>query len=357
MAEASPLPVVLVGAGNRSASVYGPILKGPLSQRLELCALVSRGQERAEALAGELSVACAASLEDAVKHHGARAAIICVSSAENHKVAHEALDLQLPALLETPLALELDQAGELASRAQSIGVPVEVAEQNPRFPLQAFWRRVIEEGFIGTPRLITCDRAGYRYHATAVARSLLSRPRGLQATGRRALFPIDIGRGEQQASMYAGTITSDAGSIFQVSDGEGLYMSDGPWAQGDWSVLGDGGSLSSNNTVISWHGGERKILPVERCSTTIDGVEVTQKLVLHGEVLLESHSALPEAALDDDGQAVARCLLDWLTRLDGKNSSTSWSMRDGFDDLSWICSLERSAMLAGTAVQVRHLEE
>ena len=263
----------------------------------------------------------------------------------------------MPALLETPLALELDQARELAKRALSSGVPVEVAEQNPRFPLQAFWRRVIEEGFIGTPRMITCDRAGYRYHATAVARSLLSRPRGLQATGRRALFPIDIGRGEQQASMYTGVITSDEGSVFQISDGEGLYMSEGPWPQGAWSVLGDGGSLSGDNTVISWHAGERKTLPVELCSATIDGVEVTQKLVLHGQVLLESQSALPEAALDDDGQAAARCLLDWLTRLDGKNCSTSWSARDGFDDLSWISSLERSAMLAGTAVQVPNLED
>ena len=104
------LPVVLVGAGSRSAQVYAPLLLGPLSDRLQLCALVSRGRERGQALAEQLAVPLADDLDDAVSRHGARGAIICVSSPENHKLAHQALDLSLPSLLETPLALELDDA-------------------------------------------------------------------------------------------------------------------------------------------------------------------------------------------------------------------------------------------------------
>jgi len=348
---------VLVGAGQRSASVYGPILKGPLSDQLQLCALVARGQERGQALAEQLDVPLASDLEQARAKYGARGAVVCVSSPENHKLAHEALDLELPSLIETPLALELQDARALARRIGASDVPVEVAEQNPRFPRQALWRRIIEEGFLGTPRLVVCDRAGYRYHATAVARSLLGRPRAVQATGRRALFPIDIGRGEPQAEVFAGTIAADGGGVFQFSDGEGLYLADGPWSQGSWSVLADGGSLGDDEAIISWRAGERKVLPIERCSAVIDGVDVTQKLVLHGEVLLESRSALPEAPLDDDGQAAARCLLDWIARMGGKPTATSWSAADAFADLSWICALERSAMLAGTPVQVTGLEE
>ncbi len=356
MSQTTALPVVLVGAGQRAASVFGPILKGPLSSRLQLCALVSRGQERAQALAEELSVPCAASLEDAIQRHGARGAVVCVSSPENHEIAHQVLDLELPALLETPLALDLDSARELALRVRASDVPVEVAEQNPRFPRQAFWRRVIEEGFIGTPRLVSSDRAGYRYHATAVARSLLGRPPGLQASGRRAVFPIDIGRGEQHAAVYTGTISAEHGGIFQVTDGEGLYLADGPWSQGAWSVLGDSGSISGDNTIRSWREGELRSLPIEHCVSTINGVEVTQKMVLHAEGLLESASALPEAALDDDGQAAARCLLDWLDRIDGRDSPTGWSVSDAYEDLAWITALERSALLAGVPVQVPSLD-
>ncbi len=351
------LPVVLVGAGSRSAQVYAPLLLGPLSDRLQLCALVSRGRERGQALAEQLAVPLADDLDDAVSRHGARGAIICVSSPENHKLAHQALDLSLPSLLETPLALELDDAAALATRVRESGLPVEVAEQNPRFPTQMFWRRVIEEGFIGTPRLICCDRAGYRYHATAVARSLLGKARGLQASGRRALFPIDIGRGEKEASVYSGTLVSDTGSVFQFSDGEGLYLTNGPWSQGAWSVLADGGSLGNADEIISWRNGEQRKMPVQRCTQLIDGVQTTEKIVLHGEVLLESTSPLPGSALDDDAQAAAQCVLDWLERMDGTPSSSGWSVEDAFADLAWICALERSAMLSGTPVKIRELEK
>ena len=356
MAEA-PLPVALVGAGNRSAQVYGPLLKGPLADRLRLCALVSRGRDRGQALAERLAVPLADDLEDATARHGARGAVICVSSPENHKLAHQALDLCLPALLETPLALELDDAASLAVRIRDSGMPFEVAEQNPRFPEQVFWRRVIEEGFIGSPRLICCDRAGYRYHAAAVARSLLGKPHGVQGSGRRALFPIDIGRGERQASMYTGTLVADGGAIFQFSDGEGLYLSDGPWARGGWSVLADGGSLGSPDEVVSWRDGEQRKMAVQRCTQLIAGVQTTEKFVLHGEVLLESISPLPGEALDDDSQAAARCLLDWLARMEGNPSASGWSAEDAFADLAWTCAIERSAMLSGTPVTIRKLEE
>ena len=356
MTEA-PLPVVLVGAGNRSSSVYAPLLLGPLSDRLQLCSVVSRGQERGAALAKQLSVPLAKDLQDAVTRCGARGVVLCVSSPENHLLAHQALDLGLPCLLETPLALQLDDAAALASRVAQTAIPVEVAEQNPRFPQQTFWRRVIEEGFIGAPRLICCDRAGYRYHASAVARSLLGRPRGLQASGRRAMFPIDIGRGENEASVYSGTISSEGGAVFQLSDGEGLYLADGPWRQGSWSVLADGGSLGSDDEVTSWRAGERRQFPVQRCTQLIRGVQVTEKIVLHGQILLESLSPFPGEALDDDGQAAASCLLDWLARIDGTPTTSGWSAQDAFEDIAWISALERSAILSGTPGKVQELAD
>jgi hypothetical protein len=179
----------------------------------------------------------------------------------------------------------------------------------------------------------------------------------LQASGRRALFPIDIGRGENEASVYSGTLVSDGGAVFQFSDGEGLYLKDGPWSQGSWSVLADGGSLGSTDEVISWRNGEQRRMPVQRCTQMIGGVQTTEKIVLHGEALLESASPLPGVALDDDSQAAAQCILDWLARVDGKPSPSSWSAEDAFSDLAWTCALERSAMLSGTPVKIRGLEK
>jgi len=352
----TPLPVVLLGAGTRARTVYGPLLLGPMAERLKLVALVSRGEERAQSLAGELGIPWSLSLDEAVATHGARGAIVCVSSPDNHTVAGRVLDLGLPALLETPLALRLGDARELASRVLASDAPIEVAEQNPRFPREAFWRRVIEEGFLGQPRLVTSDRAGYRYHATAVARSFLGRPRGLRAVGMRALFPVDLGRGEDVSAIHAGTISTDSKAVVQLTDGEGVHVPASPWERGGWSVLCDGGSLSEPDRVRVRRAGVSETLAVERVSRTINGVDVTQAYRLHGELLLESPSALPDAPLDDDAQGVARCLQDWLARIDGKPPSTGWSVRDAFEDLNWITALERSATLSGAAVKIEPLE-
>ncbi|HCP45606.1 MAG TPA: hypothetical protein DIU15_06175 [Deltaproteobacteria bacterium] len=352
----TPLPVVLVGAGTRARQIYGPLLTGPMATQLKLVAIASRSEDRARSLAEELGVPWSLSLEEAATDYGARGAIACVSSPDNHTVAHRILDLELPALLETPLALELGDARQLAQRIAQSDVPVEVAEQNPRFPREAFWRRIIEEGFLGEPRLLTSNRAGYRYHATAVARGLLGRPRGQRAVGMRAVFPLDLGRGQQVSTVHAGTITTDSNAVFQLTDGEGLHVPASPWLRGGWSVLCDGGSLVEPDRVQVHSSGVNKHLPVERVTRSIDGVEVTQTYRLHGSLLLESPSALPDAPLDDDAQAVARCLQDWLARIDGKPTSTGWSAQDGFDDLAWITSLERSALLGGTALRIDALE-
>jgi hypothetical protein len=67
---------------------------------------------------------------------------------------------------------------------------------------------------------------------------------------------------------------------------------------------------------------------------------------------VEVKTALPDFDASDDLQAVGRCLLDWLDRLEGTESPTSWSARDAFCDLAWIDAVERSATLGGVRMRV-----
>ncbi len=343
------LPVALVGAGRRSETVYGPLLAGPLGNRAQLCALVSRGKKRGSQLAEELGLPFVHSLDEAVSRHGARAAILCASSPENHRLAHQSLDLQLPALLETPLAFKLNDARALAARVEQSSIPIEVAEQNPRFLEQRFWKAVIDAGIIGTPRFISCDRAGYRYHATAVARQLLGRPTALQASGRRALLPI---KGHDQQALYSGTIACDGGAVFQLTDGEALWQQDSPWTRGSWAVLGEEGSLGSPDLVIGRTAGQRQAMVIERVNRKSGKQNFEAKLILHCATPIEVTSPFPGERLTDDQQAAALCLLDWLARINGEATATSWSAQDGLADLEWICALERSAVLAGSPIRV-----
>ena len=345
----TPLPVVLIGAGSR-ARLHSRVLTQAFADEVELVGVIGRGEARAAALAAELEVPWSITV-DHVTSWGARGAVVAVSCHENHHVARQLLSLDLPLLLETPLAMQADDGQGLLDALDGAGVPVELAEQNPRFPEVRFWTRLVEEGFIGEVRMIASDGAGYRYHATAVARVLLGRPEAVRASGMRALTGVDLGRGIEREPLTAGTILTVGGAVVQLREGEGHHLGpEAPWLGGRWHILGDGGSIASGAPVRRWSIAGARDVPVERVGRMIDGVDVTQSIRLHGEVLFEVPSPAPEAALDDDGQAVVACVRDWLARLDGRLPATGWSPADGLADLRWIEALERSASLGGTPI-------
>ncbi len=344
----APLPVVLVGAGSR-ARLHSRVLTVGFGDAVELVGVVGRGEARAHQLGDELGLPWSLTLDDAAGW-GARAAVVAVSCHHNGEVARDVLARGLPALLETPLAMTASDATELASSAT---LTVEVAEQNPRFPEVRFWRRVVEEGFVGEVRMIASDGAGYRYHATAVARALLGRPEARRAVGMRVLTGVDLGRGVDREPLLTGSVLTDGGAVFQLREGEGHHLGgDAPWLGGGWRILCDGGTIGAAGAVRRWRDGRGEDLPVERVAKTIDGVDVTQAWRLHAEQLLEVPSPLPGAPLDDDDQAVAGAVQDWLARLDGASPATSWTMEDAVEDLRWIEALERSAILGGAPVGV-----
>ncbi len=314
----SPLPVVLIGAGNRASSVYGPLLTRWMTDRFRLVGVIGRGADRAQALGTLLGVPWERTVEAALRM-GARGAIVAVSSPENAAVAHRVLDLDLPALLETPLALDVAAARTVAARAdRSV---IEVAEQNPRFPDLAAVIAAVRGGAIGDVKVVASDGAGYRYHASAVARSLLGRPRGRTATGQRALFPtLDVERGCGPEEVLLGTVRSEGGGLFQFRDAEAAWMATGPWSRGRWRALGSRGE---------WADG------------ALSGVVPSPVL------------ALPDGPDVGDLQAAARCLLDWEARIEGRITPTAWSAADGLADLVWVEAMQRSAVLGGAAIEIR----
>ena len=316
----SPLPVVLIGAGRRAVTVYGPLIQRWVPQ-LQLVGVIGRGEERARAAGDLLGLRWDTEVE-AAPRWGARAAIVAVSSPENATVAHRVLDLSLPALLETPLALNREDAARLAARIDRDDAIVEVAEQNPRFPDVAAVIAAVQSGAIGDVRLVASDGAGYRYHAAAVARALLGRPRGRLAVGQRVVFPeVDVGRGVVE-EVLVGSVRCDGG-LFQFRDAEAAW-SGGPWSRGTWRALGSAGEWADGRL----RGAGKRI-------------ETAPRL------------AIPDGPGDADQQAAARCVLDWLARMDGAVTPTAWSAADALADLEWIDGMHRSAVLGGSPITLR----
>lgn len=345
------LPVVLIGTGSR-ARLHSRVLTAAFRDAIHLVGVVGRSREAAARVGDELGLPWSLTVDDAVDW-GARGAVVAVTCHENARAATDALSLGIPLLLETPLAMTVSEGRELITAIDRAGVPVELAEQNPRAPEARFWSRIVGEGFVGSARLVASDGAGYRYHATAVARAILGRPGGVRASGMRVLTEVDLGRGVDREPLIAGTILTAGGAVVQLREGEGHHLgAEAPWLGGGWHILGDGGSIASGGRVRRWSPSGATDLAVERVGRIIDGVNVTQSLRLHGEILFEVPSPAPEAPLDDDGQAVAGCVRDWLARIGGRTEPSAWSAQDGLQDLRWIEALERSAILGGTPISL-----
>jgi hypothetical protein len=215
------------------------------------------------------------------------------------------------------------------------------------------WVEVVRRGLLGEVRLVSSGGAGYRYHATAVARQLFGRRRGLTALGMRAFTHIDLGRGVEREPLYVGSVDVDGGGIFQISASEVFYSSGSGWSPLGWSILGDRGGVSVHNELsLAGAGGIRRH-SVEWVSGPGEREDVVRALRVTGGPDIQVVSALPDFEASDDLQAVGLCLLDWLGRLDDRASATAWSPRDAFLDLAWIGAVERSAMLGGARLNIR----
>ncbi|MEE2830690.1 MAG: Gfo/Idh/MocA family oxidoreductase [Myxococcota bacterium] len=351
MKPSSPLPLVLVGAGYRAGTMYAPLLCDALSDRVRLVGVVSRSEGRARALAEELSVPWALDL-DALKGWGAEGAVVAVSPDQNHEVARGLVDLGVPALLETPLSLKLTDAHDLLTVIEGSGLPFEIAEQNPRHLAARLWARIVEDGLLGELRCVSSDGAGYRYHATALARRLLGQRTALSAVGMRSITGIDLDRGIPREPVCVGSIQVGGGAIFQLRSSEAFFVETAGWQQGDWVLLGDKGSLTSSGGVHCQGEEGRRHLPVEWEHRRVGTQSIPTGVSLAGHEGLAVATALPGFDASDDQQAVGRCVLDWLERMAGRPSKTSWSARDAYEDLAWIIAIERSAALGGVRLQV-----
>jgi len=169
----------------------------------------------------------------------------------------------------------------------------------------------------------------------------------------REFTKIDLGRGVDREPIYVGSVNVEGGGVFQLRASEVFYSSTSGWSPQGWSILGDLGGVSAHNELsLSVVGGVRHHR-VEWLSKPEDSEGVVRGLRIVGGPDIQIDSSLSDFAASDDFQAVGACLLDWLGRLEGRESPTGWSPQDAYSDLAWIDAIERSAMLGGVRLSIR----
>ena len=127
--------ISIVGAANRAACVYGPLLKA-LKDDAELVSIWSRSDASARRLGAALGVPGYTDLHKFVRETAPQIGIVNVASLANGEVGLMAVESGLHVLLETPIAHKLSEADAIIAAAKDRGLKVEVAEQFHRRPLE-----------------------------------------------------------------------------------------------------------------------------------------------------------------------------------------------------------------------------
>jgi predicted dehydrogenase len=185
-----PLRVAIIGTGNRSDYLYGPILAA-LHNDVELVAVWGRSQESVSRLSQSLMVPGFTDLNKLVTETQPQIGIVSVNYSANGEVGLMAIEAGMHVLLETPIAHDLSQADKIIKAAQERNLKIEVAEQFHRRPHEQIKLKLIESGLFGKVHTSFCDFAGHGYHGISVMRSYLGfTARPVRVTGLVRDFPL-----------------------------------------------------------------------------------------------------------------------------------------------------------------------
>lgn len=219
--------VAIIGTGQRSSYLYGPLLKA-LPEAVALVSIWGRSAVPAQRLGENLGVPWYTNLDRLIRETTPEIGVVCVTSSANGQVGLMAVEHGLHVLLETPIAPRLDEADAIIAAAAKRELKIEVAEQFHRRPPEQIKLKLIESGLFGRVHTSFNDFAGHGYHGISVLRSYLgfdAQPKQVVGAVRGYdLMPhwgrIENTRGPRQETQEHGIIEFEDGrlGIFHWTD-------------------------------------------------------------------------------------------------------------------------------------------
>lgn len=173
-----------------------------LSSRFELVGMVSRSEERAKALSGELEINVTAD-KDSILAANVDFVVIAAKKDLLFELGKYWLGKGVPVVLETPAGMDEGTLREIEGEANS-GAKIYVAEQYFRYPQILALTSLIKSGKIGNPEMLFLSYA-HEYHGYSIARALLE-PKG-EVTIKGERHEFDITRTLTRNESYTDGVT------------------------------------------------------------------------------------------------------------------------------------------------------
>lgn len=160
---------VIVGSGWRSL-FYVRIAKA-LPEEFELCAMLCRTQEKAEAMRAAQGIFTTTSIQEC-RQMNPDFVVVAVNKASIAEVSKEWLGYGFTVLCETPAALDLEMLQELWKLHTQSGAKLVAAEQYTKYPVYQAMLQILEGDIIGEPYNTTVSLA-HDYHGASLIRAFL----------------------------------------------------------------------------------------------------------------------------------------------------------------------------------------
>lgn len=178
---------VIVGSGWRA--MYYVRIARALPERFELCAMLCRTREKAEAIREARGICTSVSAEECLEMRP-DFVVVAVSKASIAEVSMEWLRRGFTVLCETPAALDTDTLCRLWELQEREGAKLMVAEQYTRYPRYHSMLKALAADCIGEPYSAVVSLA-HDYHGASMIRNFLRE--GMTAfriQGREYTFPV-----------------------------------------------------------------------------------------------------------------------------------------------------------------------
>jgi len=190
-----------------------------LPEIFELTGVLCRTREKAEAFESMHGVKAFWSL-DALLETKPVFVVSCVNKAGMADMVMQLLESGVPALSETPLAIEMDKLRQLKALQEKTGTPLEMAEQYFLYPSHAARLAVVRSGLLGDVTSCALSMM-HDYHGISMLRAYLGEESGpVTMRARKVVSPIVV-TGGRGGYVTDGEVGDEVRILAQIDFGGG----------------------------------------------------------------------------------------------------------------------------------------
>jgi predicted dehydrogenase len=274
-------------------------------------------------------------------------------------VGRRVVELGLHALLETPIANNLDEADAIIRVAQANHCKVEVAEQYYRRPLERLKRTLIDADVFGKVLVAYNDFMGHGYHGMSLIRSYVGFDEPvISVSGTSARFSVDPyyswiaqSSGTRDEEWQHAVLHFANGALGFFNWSSSAYDSALRWQRSTRFFAERGMACGDRLTILTSDGKNPQPIEIKRFFHNIGGMETLTELVAHAHHEIVWRNPFQAHYMDDEMIAVADCLMSLVNAIRGDKLPEYGPVQARLDQEVTLAMYE-SARKMGTIVRL-----